>query len=116
MNLSIQVLQDDQDIKNGYVQLAVNEGNRSGYQYFTLKEWEDFKRYCNEWTIETTHNIQKYGDNPLNNIDWCRNPYISMFIGNKNLNIELVFNTIQSWRKFKKTINDFIPELTVGGK
>lgn len=106
-NAIFQVLQDDQDIKNGMVQLAIAQGNRSAYQYFTLNEWETFKKYINEWTIETTHSMSNYGDNPLDHIDWCRNPYISMFLGNENLNIELVFDYVQSWRKFKKIINAF---------
>jgi hypothetical protein len=105
--LTTQVLQDDQDIRNGMVQLAVQEDNRSGYQYFTLKEWENFKQYCNEWTIRTCDSIQNYGDNPLDHIDWCHNPYISIFLGNGKLNIELVFDKVQDWCKFKKTINDF---------
>jgi hypothetical protein len=105
-----QVFQDEQDIKNGMIQLAVQEDNRSAYQYFTLQEWAAFKKHVNDWEPNLPYDEHRYDDTPMRQLDYDGNPYNSLFLGNSSFNIELCFSTITIWRKFKKLINKYTVE------
>jgi hypothetical protein len=113
MKINIQVLQDEDDIKNGTVQLAVQENSRCATQYFSLEEWEAFKKYCNEWVPSKK---VEYENNPLTQADYCNinSPFeVDMYFGGSLFNINLYFTSRSLWLRFKKIINAFKVERSV---
>lgn len=109
--INIHVFQDEQDIRCGMVQLAIQESNRNATQYFTLEEWAAFKEYVNAWTPAKSG--LNYENNPLTQADYCnlhKKFEVDMYFGGSLFNINLYFQGQKIWRKFKKAINDFKPE------
>ncbi len=106
---TFQVLQDSDDVKNGIIQLTIQYENRYATQYFLLTEWQNFKKYVNEWTPKACYEEQNYKGTPIDQITYNGNPYVSLILGNGPLNIELCFTTPRNWNEFKKIINAYSP-------
>ena len=112
MKLKILIYQDGEDIKNGMVQLSINENNNSAYIYFSIAQWQELKQAVNK--LEQAENHQDLAteltDNPLHAL-YQDGKAIEMIFGGL-LTIELYFQGADKkfWRFFKKAVNDFTPE------
>lgn len=113
MKLSIQVLQDDQDIESGMCQLTINEDNKTFYQYFTWKEWNAFKEAVNKLDFTENHVNYAPENNPLTELSMDNSSKygssICIIFGGI-MSIDLYLEGKQGliiWRSFKNEVNDF---------
>lgn len=114
--LTIQIYQDTEDIKNGFVQFSLNEDSKTCYVYFTLDEWGVFKKYVNKFKY--TFDVRKQPNedylvknNPLTVLCQDGSAVQMCFGGSLAFDLYLVNHkgksAFKQWEAFKKVINNF---------
>jgi hypothetical protein len=130
MKLTFQIFQDDDDIRNGMIQLSFNDGVKTGCLYFTLPEWNDFKVAINKFRpklnkeefLEQTRRLIDKGENDQHL--YIKNNPLTTLTKNGGM-VDLDFGgalavclelPISVWYALKKGINSFTPESTFPNK